>query len=325
MRNPRSSSRSGSIEDDTATHLDCKPRASASRARRWEALPYGKFVLEVFAGAMVLSSVLLDDGFRVALPIDLQAGYDVCAPGVLRQLIGWIRSGRIWLLCLAPVCTTWSTTQTRGHRSTSASPAPTAVATVRLLRAARLEGIHVWIENPLHSRLWKWGPLSRELRLRGTTFHRLHYCTLGCAWKKATGISTSLPGSDIFDRQCPGHRAHVRLQGTVTVPGLGTRWRTSFASAYPRGLGILLRTVCRRAFPEGAHRASGEPRLHPGWAASLEAHRLPSHQGRRVEVTQCPAWPDLGWEGATSQWGGRVLQDERRILADIQRSCRLPS
>ena len=64
------------------------------------------------AQEFVLSAVLLEDGFRVALPIDTLEGYDVCKPAILKRLVGWIGSGRIWLLCPTPVCTTWSTTQT---------------------------------------------------------------------------------------------------------------------------------------------------------------------------------------------------------------------
>ena len=46
-------------------------------------------------------------GLEVALPFDAKQGseFDLLSPRVLSTILGWIASGRLWVIFLAPPCT----------------------------------------------------------------------------------------------------------------------------------------------------------------------------------------------------------------------------
>eukprot|EP00959_Pyramimonas_sp_CCMP1952_P031729 665704-Pyramimonas_sp.AAC.1 len=87
--------------------------------------------------------------------MDLVKGpqFDITDPKVQRVVIGWIRSGAIWLMHLATPCTRWSIARSSG----TAEPAGGLAAarfTVRLIQECRRSGVHFTLENPQRSRLW---------------------------------------------------------------------------------------------------------------------------------------------------------------------------
>lgn len=165
--------------------------------------------------------------FRAAQRVEHSGRYDACRPLLLHEFLSWVATGRLWLLCIAPPCMTWSIARCAVRCGWRA--ATTSRITVRLLRPARQYGAHSWIDNVYHSGLWRWPLFAAELRLARCTSHDLHLCTLSYAWKKPTGIATVFPGADKFDRICQGHPEHVLLQGAASGLGLPTKWRTSFA------------------------------------------------------------------------------------------------
>ena len=282
-------------------------------------------MLELFAGEASISRASLECGLRIAVPTDILGGpeFDLCCAAVEAEVLAWIKQGRIWLVMFGTPCTSWSLANSQGASSErKALGLACARATVRLLRACRLHGVRIMLENPWSSQLWRWRPLARELARAGAAVLRFDMCCYGAAWRKPTGLATNVGTLGTLARCCPGHSEHVVLQGTVRHPTLGTRWRTHFAAAYPPGLARAVgRGLCAAA-PRSAWRNQGEPVLHPWWQRRLAAARGCAASGG-VALPPLPASASLGWEGATGQWGGLPLDRELRILRGIRRGARL--
>ena len=123
-----------------------------------------------------------------------------------------------------------------------------------------------------------------------------------------TGGALVIVGTFAFRAQC---------RGPTSAP--------SGAPCLPRPILVALAVCFEVSAASPVHRPrcahGGEARIPPDWAKSLEAHREPSHQGRCVDIPTAAAWPNLGWESATKQWGGKNLPEELEILCDIQRDC----
>ena len=296
-----------------------RPRAALPAAPR---PPPGRYVLELFAGCMAMSAGVASSGLRTAVPFELARGkiFNVCDARVKSLIVEWIRRGKIWALCLGTPCTRWTTANTTGRKGGSADAAglQCAWATVELLRACAACGVVVVIENPWYSRLWSWPPLVRQLKRLGSRAHLVHMCAHGCAWLKPTCVHTNLPDSHLIEKRCPGHRRHVRLQGTIKHPTMGNKWRTHFASAYPAGMCRDVAQVLGRAAPPTAWRPEHEPVLHAYWQERLEAAAGGDQRARTVSLPAPRRRPILGWEGSTGFWDGLPLRVELDILAEIQ-------
>jgi len=305
-----------------------RPKPRQPRPARQDRLPSGKFVLELFAGCMALSAAVANAGLRVACPFELQRGgvFNVLGRAARQLLRDWLHQGRVWALCLGTPCTRWTTANTtsRSGGETDRAGMQCAWFTVEMLRICRKLGIYVLLENPWSSGLWRWEPLRRELRRLGSVGQLVHMCAHGCAWKKPTCLHTNLPGSERLQRTCPGHKEHVRLQGTVLHPQLGRKWRTWFASAYPAGMCRDVAAVLCDAAPKAAWRQPGEPLIDGRWQRCLETAVGKDSASGRVYLPPEQPVAKLGWEGSTGFWDGRPLLDELRVLNDIQkfnRSC----
>ena len=141
------------------------------------------------------------------------------------MIIGWIRSGAIWLLHLATPCTRWSVARTSGTTE-PAGGIEAARFTVTLIRECRRAGVYFTLENPLRSRLWAWRPLARELRAASAQLVALCQCRFGTPFKKPTRLAVSHPGFAVLGRDCRRKRHREVLQGMVFVKN---RWRRAYA------------------------------------------------------------------------------------------------
>ena len=185
-----------------------------------------------------------------------------------------------------------------------------------MLRACRQAKVFVLVENPLSSRLWSWAPLAREFRRGGFYFVDFDMCAFAAAWKKPTRIATNLAGCAFLGRKGPGHRRHVVLHSIVKIPDEGSRWRTSFAAAYPVAMVRAWAKALRGSAPKWGWRACNEPRLRRWWEgrwATASKNKLPA----RWQTFRTFKPQQLGWEHATSCWGGCDLATEIKIRNEI--------
>ena len=115
--------------------------------------PPGAAILELFAGGGALSASLIDDGIRVAQPVDLAYGleFDVLDPRVQRAILGWVDSGLlagVWVSVPSsfdrlPHYGALDAAQRQTHRQRLLR------FCVRLVRGCRAHGVRVAVENPL--------------------------------------------------------------------------------------------------------------------------------------------------------------------------------
>ena len=286
-----------------------EPKGAPLRSGTWSG------ILEVFAGHCIISRACRDIGLRILEPLDLRHGphHDLRLPAVVRQVVSWLAAGLIWVLWLAPPCTSWSPTKVGN------GPAPDAetcgAALVRLLRAARRYGVPVVVENPQASRLWQWPPLSRELVASRCEFVTVDMCCFDAAWRKPTKLCGNLAGLSGLACRCPGHAEHVRLQGTVEHGGVKL-WRTSFAAAYPHRLGRAVAELFSYAAGPAAWARPGEVGPDSRWSRHLAAASHAPDPGALV-LERLGRRTYLGWEGSTGHWDGQPVDAECRVLRDI--------
>ena len=279
----------------------------------------GKFFLEIFAGCMRLSAAVALRGLAVAVPIDIANGahFDIILSPVADTIVGWIKSGLIWAVALGTPCTRWSSARRcEPAGRTDKDGLECARFTVRVLQECFTHNVFVVLENPWASGLWSWQPLRRQLNRLGCELHEAHLCAYGAAWKKPTGLSSNVPGFGAAVRRCPGCRQHVVLQGSVFVEGIGWRWRTSYAAAYPPALCRAVAGVLGDAAPPSAYCRPGEPLLAAAWEGELRraAGAAEPGPGAAVALPVLPRRATLGWEGASRSWDGPELGEELGIL-----------
>ena len=145
----------------------------------------------------------MEAGLRVGVPMDLKGGphFDITDPRVLKVIIGWIRSGAVWLMHLATPCARWSIARSSGA-SDPVGGLAAAQATVRLIQECRRAGVHFTLENPQRSRLWTWAPLAKELQAASAQVVDLCQCRFGTPFKKPTRLVVSHPGFAVLGRDC---------------------------------------------------------------------------------------------------------------------------
>ena len=200
-----------------------RPQA-AMAAQISAAPPRGGALLELYAGCAAVTAAAADRGLRIAVPCEIQGGrhFDLQDRRVQSEIVRWLRCGLVWAVWLGTPCTGWSQA-----RTTSTSPpasAECAKFTVRVLRLCARLGIHMGLENPASSQLFKLPTIQRALALIPCTAVSFHMCAFGAVWKKPTTVVTTLPGSKLLQRSCPSPALpHVSLRGSVVVPGLGSK------------------------------------------------------------------------------------------------------
>ena len=232
--------------------------------------PLDQSMLEVFAGEGSLTAACSEVGLRVACPIDIAGGheFDITNPAIQSLIIRWVRKGRFWLVHLAPPCTGWSVAR-KGKQL--ASSVETASFTVRLVRAARLSGTHITLENPRASRLFSWPPLARQFELSRLQPVHMCYCSFGAPYKKPTTFLSSVPALCQIGSTCACRGPHQeRLQGLVELP-TGWCWKTSLASFYPPRLARKYAAAVLEEAPACSWRRPQEPVLDKSWQQTLAA------------------------------------------------------
>ena len=249
-----------------------------------------------------MAAALTELSVRITVPIDiLHCHFDFTGARVEREIVKWIRSGRIRCVVMGTPCTPWSRARSTGSDSSSSHLAALKCAhfSRRLPYHCRQHRAHVVIENSRSPGLWTWRPFAHELRLLKATTVDLHMCAYDAAWMKPTRLMGTLPGLESLARRCPGNVKHVVLQGLVTGADGRKRWRTSFASAYPapfsRALGRLLEATAPR---RGLQRPA-EATLSRWWELRLaRAHGSGEEPASSVAVPALPRRPLLGWESS---------------------------
>jgi hypothetical protein len=151
--------------------------------------PKAPAFLEVFSGCGALTAAMVEYGFRVAPPFDRKDGeiFDVPNKKIADVVVGWIRRRRLWMVWLAPPCTSWSLA-----RSCGASGAVQRLGlrcahlTVRIIEACFAAGVPFVVENSLQSKLWEWSRLRRALRRTLAQTVDFDMCAFGPSYKKPT-------------------------------------------------------------------------------------------------------------------------------------------
>ena len=247
-------------------------------------------------------------------PIDIEKGawHDMTCKRLQRLILTWVRGRRLWLIHLGTPCTRWSAARTTGVVEPDGG-LECALFTVRLLRACRQAGVLFTLENPRASALWKWAPLTAELRRSAALNVNFPQCQYGTPYKKPATLAASSHAFDTLTRTCKCTEHRERLQGLVHVGGKW-RWKTSFASAYPPRLARSYAAVAESLAPRSAHRDHGARKLDPRWEEALAGAW---HCGKdkailgaeaRVVICErgpplCPSRYVLPWRHARRRWG----------------------
>ena len=116
----------------------------------------GLAILVLFAGCARFSGCCQQKGLRIAPPFDIgtSCDYEITKPRVIRCILGWIKSGKIWMIWLGTPCTIWISARS-DPRDPDEIQDPAAVATVRILRTAHQHNVQWVLENPIGSKLFK--------------------------------------------------------------------------------------------------------------------------------------------------------------------------
>ena len=198
-------------------------------------------------------------GFGVlTFDLDLGAEFDLADPIVIDLIIGWIESGVVIGIMLAPPCGSWSRALTMwGHAVRSRDKIyglenllphrdlirllghVTMRSAYQIARRAIACSLPVVLEQPCASLMLETPEHKRVAR--DSTYRHLHVdqCQFGARWRKRTALcfwNTVSP--DALDLRCCGrqgicdvtHKYHIQLQGKA--PG-GRNW-TSIAQHYPK-------------------------------------------------------------------------------------------
>ncbi len=220
--------------------------------------------LELFAGKGHVAAAWRRSGFAtIAFEIDLNAGYDLLVPEVLRLIKGWISSHCVSCVWLGTPCTSWSRARRgppgsnwcriRSDAYLDGMPGlsdrdlervrignATARVSQQIIACCVANTVPCALENPRTSMLWD----SRYLRhLRHRTCCQellLDLCQYGVRWRKATRVCAwHCLASPALTLRCHAHDGlcsrtslpHIRLSGADKVSGV--LW-TRRAQEYPR-------------------------------------------------------------------------------------------
>ena len=174
----------------------------------------------------------------------------------------------------------------------------------KMIRLCIAFKVPIVVENPATSSLWRWRPMADALQRLGCKQFFFDACGFGAAWKKPTVLASNMDLSFI-ERRCSRDHPHALLQGLVRTGSGPWRWRTGFASAYAPGLCRALAAGLRDAAPVAA-KARADNVIDSKWGRELAS--AAGTECFHVELPAVPHQFQLGWEGATEQWGGRILE-----------------
>ncbi len=216
--------------------------ATLQNSKQNTPLPRGckVFLMEVFAGAAVLTSMAMSMGLSVAAPVDISYdGTDLLVERMRRDLEEEIERQDPYCLTFAPVCGPWgpwSRLNMSKSESTAASimdqrdawyPCLQWIKKIVLKRLQR--GRKVLVENPWASELWLTIPMDKLIQqapqdaesgeplelIRGDQCeYGLCDQQSGLPHLKPTGFLTASPGvKKQLSRRCQGLHVHQPLEG----------------------------------------------------------------------------------------------------------------
>ena len=247
---------------------------SALRAARWSRK---KLVIEIFSGSGRLATAVRHRGYA-ALCLDIKFGdeFDITNSDVRNLIRGWISSGAVLAVHLAPPCSSWSTARhgpigtswgpIRSHDCPSGLPGissrdadkvragnRTAAAAAWVFRLCMRFNVPVSMENPSSSIMWAsryFASLVAAVNDKSShiTSSTLDFCAFGEPWRKRTRFllghcipwKLQSPLCTGHDGMCSfTHRRHIILRGHDET---GVPW-TKRAEPYPKRMCTSLATV----------------------------------------------------------------------------------
>ena len=202
---------------------------------------------------------------RAAVVIDIakHSCLDVLDPIVQQTVLGWLRSGKVLAVFLAPFCGSWSRAR-RGPIDYSGPPPPLRTHghvmgrpglspadqlrvqqgnaslrfSIRVMRECLKQNIPVGLENPRTSWMWQAPAMARLLRLRGVRTVVVDQCQWGSRWLKPTTLVFACThGIDSIERRCKRcglccsatGKPHIVLSG---VDPISKKFWTALAQEY---------------------------------------------------------------------------------------------
>lgn len=219
--------------------------------------------LDLFSGSGgIRNEIQKRSGFGCfSMDITIDPAFDLTSPTVCNMLIGWIGTGLIRGVFLAPPCSTWSMASRGRYRTArhiyglplldAAAAGRVLVGNLTLKSAQRVikscnrHGIAAILENPQSSLMWREPVMAQLVSLSRARLAVTDFCQHGTRWRKSTRFASwncQLPPSPMCHR-CHGRQGicsatnlpHISLEGGA--PG-GARW-TAIASPYPASINRL--------------------------------------------------------------------------------------
>ena len=260
--------------------------------------------------------------------LDDPIGQDLRRAEVKGEVERMIRAGLFKQVGAGPVCASFSTAVTPPARSWAFPRGMPGISAAmrdrcddgnlfsdwvaKLVSLCLNCGVHVWVENPGSSWLWRqrrWRRLAADFLL---DFFVTDHCAWGMPWRKRTRFLTSgsLAGFRVL---CSRDHNHLVLRGTS-----GATNRTKLAEAYPWGLADTLAVACAR----DCGWYDSNRRFDPAACARQSCRCVgeASHPGplRRAGFSRRPAFPDEPVvQPQTRLLGQRVLQGFLTWLAAL--------
>ena len=253
---PKSGTVLTSEEKKRRLQLALKDALSKAKLRKHQVF------LDLYGGTGGVSASLRALGFGViTFDLDLGSQFDLCDPVVIGVIRGWITSGIVLGIMLAPPCGSWSRALTLwGHpvrskdRIYGLPNLPAHREIVRLLgnctmrnaykiaTCAVRQGLPVILEQPCGSLMLHTPEhikLSKQVSFRG---FNVDQCQFGTRWRKRTTLcfwNTTDPSA--LEKRCISRTSvcsrsgkyHLQLMGKDPISG--RNW-TSIAQHYPRPL-----------------------------------------------------------------------------------------
>lgn len=200
-----------------------------------------RYVLELFSGCAHLTGACIGRGLRCVCPFDVSEGayMNLLDVRVQNFILSLRRSGDIWFIWFGTPCSRWSIARSKhvGKSVLCKDGLRCADFTARLRDACFSEDIQYLIENLPTSGLWDYPPISRGLEEHGAVRAVLDQCYFGRPYKKPTCPAGTASFIEGIRARCKCTIPHENMNGLAIFTGKSghktSRWKTSFASAYP--------------------------------------------------------------------------------------------
>ena len=341
-----------SVEEIQAS--DVSLWATLTNKKAQTPLPRGckTFLMEIFAGAAVLTSMAMSLGLPVAAPIDIKLdGTDLLNPKVRAEIESHIDLMDPYCVTFAPVCGPWGSWSRlnlqRGEETREAilqqrdAWYPCLKWIERMVRKRMARGRKFLVENPWPSELWNtlcMDKLICEAPMDVETGEPLELvrgdqCEFGLCDQqnglphlKPTGFMTASSGiKNNVQRRCNGNHTHQPLEGGRRTR-LAQHWPQALCRAIING---LLDDLHSRTVFAAFHEASTEEADHDGVdLGSLDyiydeddmsrdpiiSQRVDAHELQRIEaMEEMPNPPDLMELEATRKFKWLRAPRETRV------------